>query len=210
MDRADALAALNGKILKAYSAHTVNALRAAAPLRVALPYIEPMLALNVAKEIRKDALVIRQAAAAAAHGEPPPRSRVSELFAQTRAIDEDFVARTDGLPVRIVIRYDEIEPLRTKRIRYVLDAAYRICTAWQVHPRLRHAVRAAFERADFELISCLILDLYAQETRLLSRSVKLPALLAPIRERAAKHLALVMSQAAERLSADLARELYRS
>jgi hypothetical protein len=210
MDRADALAAMNGKILNAYSAHTVAALRAAAPLRVALPYIEPILALNVAKEIRKDALVIREAASAAARGEPPPRSKVSELFARTRTIDEDFVAHTGGLPLRIVIRYDEIEPLRTKRIRYVLDAAYRICSAWQLHPRLRDAVRAAYERTDFELISCLILDLYAQETRVLSRSVKLPTVLAPIRERAAKHLALVMSQAAERLSVDLARGLYRS
>ena len=99
------------------------------------------------------------------------------------------MARTDGLPVRIVIRYDEIEPLRTKRIRYILDAAYRICSAWQVRPRLRDAVRAAYERTDFEMISCLILDLYAQETRALSRSVKVPAVLAPIRERAAKHLA---------------------
>jgi hypothetical protein len=210
MDRAAALASLNGKILTAYSAHTVEALRAAAPLRVALPYIEPMLALNVAKEIRKDALVIRHAAIAAARGEPPPRSKVAELFDETRTIDEDFMARTDGLPVRIVIRYDEIEPLRTKRIRYILDAAYRICSAWQVRPRLRDAVRAAYERTDFEMISCLILDLYAQETRALSRSVKVPAVLAPIRERAAKHLATVMSQAAERLSADLARGLYRS
>ncbi len=112
--------------------------------------------------------------------------------------------------MRVVIPYDEIEPVRTKRIRYILEAAYRICNAWQVHPRLRDAIRAAYERTDFELISCLILDLYAQETRALSRSVKLPTVLAPLRERAAKHLALVMSQAAGRLSTDVARGLYRS
>jgi hypothetical protein len=210
MDRAAALAALNGRILTAYSAHTINALRAAAPLRMALPYIEPIIALNVAKEIRKDALVIQEAATAAERGEPPPRGKVSQLFDQMRTIDNDFLARTDRLPVRVVIPYDEIEPVRTKRIRYILEAAYRICNAWQVHPRLRDAIRAAYERSDFELISCLILDLYAQETRALSRSVKLPTVLAPLRERAAKHLALVMSQAAGRLSTDLARGLYRS
>jgi hypothetical protein len=210
MDRAAALAALNGKILTAYSARTLDALRASAPLRVALPYIEPIIALNVAKEIRKDALVIRHAAASAARREPPPRDRVAELFEQTRAIDDEFVARTDDMPVRIVIRYEEIELVRTKRIRHILDAAYRICSAWQTHPRLRDAVRAAYPRTDFELICCLILDLYAQETRALSRSVKVPAVLAPIRERAAKHLALVMSQAAGRLSTDLTRGVYRS
>lgn len=209
MDRAAALAALNGKVLVAYSTRTLEALRASAALRVALPHIEPMLSLNVAKEVRKDALVIQAAAMAAARGEPPPRAKVSELFARTCMIDEDFLVRTDALPVRVVIRYEEIEPVRTKRIRYILDAAYRICSAWQQHPRLRDAVRSAYERTDFELICCVVLDLYAQETRALSRSVKLPAVLAPIRERAAKHLAIVMSQAAGRLSSDLARRLYQ-
>jgi hypothetical protein len=209
MDRAHALAVLNGKILAAYSSRTIDSLRASAPLRVALPYIEPVLALNVGKEIRKDALVIEHAAAAAANGEPPPRANVAELFARTRAIDEDFVARTGALPVRVVIRYDEIEPVRTKRIRYILDAAYRICRAWERPPRLRDAIRTAYERSDFELVFCVILDLYAQETRALSRSVQLPSLLAPLRERAAKHLATVMSQAASRLTADVARGLYR-
>jgi hypothetical protein len=209
MDRAHALAALNGKILAAYSARTIQALRASAPLRVALPYIEPVLALNVGKEIRKDALVIEHAATAAANGGPPPRGNVSELFARTRAIDEDFVARTGGLPVRVVIRYEDIEPVRTRRIRYILDAAYRICSAWQRPPRLRDAIRTAYGRSDFELVFCLILDLYAQEARALSRSVQLPALLAPLRERAAAHLAAVMSQAADRLTADVARGLYR-
>jgi hypothetical protein len=210
MDRASALAALNGKILTAYSARTVEALRTSAPLRVALPYIEPVLALNVGKEVRKDALVIQYAVAAAAKGEPPPRGMVSELFEHTRAIDEDFVARTHRLPVRVVIRYDEIEPVRTKRIRYVLNTAYRISSAWQQHPRLREAIRAAYDRTDLEVLFGLILDLYAQEARALSRSVQLPAMLAPLRERAASHLASVMSQAAGRLSADLAHALYRS
>jgi hypothetical protein len=210
MDRASALAALNGKILNAYSARTIQALRTSAPLRVAMPYIEPVLELNVGKEVRKDALVIQYAVAAAENGEPPPRAKVSELFAHTRAIDQDFVARMDRLPVRVVIRYEEIEPLRTKRIRYVLDTAYRISIAWQQHPRLRDAIRAAYDRTDLELVFSLILDLYAQETRALSRSVQLPTMLAPLRERAAGHLASVMSQAAGRLSTDLAQGLYRA
>jgi hypothetical protein len=57
MDRSDALALLNRKILEAYSRRTINTLRAALPLRFALPHIEPVLASNVAKEMKKDALV---------------------------------------------------------------------------------------------------------------------------------------------------------
>ena len=209
MDRAGALSILNAKVLAAFSGRTVDALRRAAPLRIALPYIEPALALNVAKEARKDALVIRQAATAALVGQPVPREIVATLFRDTKAIDDDFLVSTEAMPLRVVIRYDEIEPLRTKRIRYVLDTAYRICVAWQRGGRLRDALRSAYERTDFELVLSIILDLYAQETRVLSRSVRLPAVLAPLRERAAKHLASVMSEAGIRLASELARGLYQ-
>ena len=209
MDRAGALSILNAKLLAAFSARTVDALRRAAPLRMALPYIEPVLALNVAKEARKDALVIRHAASAAAAGEPAPRGSVVALFADTKAIGDDFLVRTEDMPLRVVIRYEEIEPLRTKRIRYVLDTAYRICVAWQQSDCLRDALRSAYERADFEMVLCIILDLYAQETRVLSRSVRLPSVLAPLRDRAAKHLAGVMSEAGTRVASELARGVYR-
>jgi hypothetical protein len=59
------------------------------------------------------------------------------------------------------------------------------------------------------MVLCIVLDLYAQETRALSRSVRLPAVLAPIRERAAKHLASVMSEAGTRLASELARGIYQ-
>lgn len=208
MDRAAALANLNGKVLAAFSARTVNALRAAVALRVALPYIEPLLALNVTKEVRKDALVIHTGVRSAATGERPGPEAVRNLFAATRQIDEDFLARTDGLPVRVVIRYDEIEPVRTQRIRYMLNAAHRIALGWSAPTPLREALRSAYSQADFEMLMTLILDLYARETRVLSRSVQLPSVLAPIRERAAKHLATVMSDAAVRLAAELAHGLH--
>lgn len=60
MDRSGALAVLNRKILEAYSRRTTDTLRAALPLRLALPHLEPVLARNVAKEMQKDALVIRR------------------------------------------------------------------------------------------------------------------------------------------------------
>jgi len=59
------------------------------------------------------------------------------------------------------------------------------------------------------MVLCIILDLYAQETRVLSRSVRLPSVLAPLRDRAAKHLAGVMSEAGTRVASELARGVYR-
>ena len=61
MKPAHSLARLNGRILNAYSRRTAAALRAALPLRLALPHLEPVLALNVDKEVQKDRLVILRA-----------------------------------------------------------------------------------------------------------------------------------------------------
>ncbi|MBX9811054.1 MAG: hypothetical protein K2Y16_05515 [Burkholderiales bacterium] len=51
--------------------------------------------------------------------------------------------------------------------------------------------------------------LYALETRILSRSVRLPALLAPVRERIAQSLHGIMNDTAKRLAAELAGVVYR-
>jgi hypothetical protein len=53
------------------------------------------------------------------------------------------------------------------------------------------------------------LQLYALETRILSRSVRLPALLAPLRERIAQSLQGIMNDMAKRLAAELVGVVYR-
>ena len=208
MDRTSALAMLNGRILAAYSASTVTALRAVLPLRLALPHLEPVLALNVEKEIRKDSLVIRHAGAALATGRVPDRGAAERLFAETQAIDRDFVTRVDAFPVRLVIPYAEIQPLRVRRIERLLEAAYRTLDAWRRPRNLRAAVRTVYARPDFERLAGEVLDLYARETRVLTRSVRLPLLLEPIRELVVRHLQDVMASAGARLARDLARDLY--
>ncbi len=210
MDRTHALAVLNGKILAAYSQRTIAELRAILPLRLVLPHLEPVLALNLDKEVRKDALVIRRAGEALAAGSPPGREAVRELLDATKTIDRAFLERVGAFPVRIVIRYEEIAPVRMQRIECLLGAAYRILAAWGVAGRLRAALRAAYPQPDLERLLRELLRLYAVETRALSRSVRLPALLAPLRERAAQNLSETMDDAARHLAGELARAAYSS
>lgn len=210
MYRTHALAVLNGKILTAYSRRTIAALRTILPLRLVLPHLEPVLALNVDKEVRKDALVIRRAGEALAAGSPPGREAAQQLLDATKMIDRAFLERVDAFSVRIVIRYEEIAPLRMRRIECLLSAAYRILAAWGEAGRLRAALRATYPQPELERFLHEILRLYALETRALSRSVRLPALLAPLRERAAQSLAEIMDDTARRLAGDLARAAYSS
>jgi len=164
-------------------------LRAALPLRLALPALEPFLAENVAKEVRKDALVIRRA------GEAPAPGTAREILAAARAIDREFLERIGAFPVRIEIPYERIEPLRLRRIELGLDTARRILDAWRQGRRLR----AAFAHGELERRLFEMLRLYAEETRVLSRSVRLPPILERLRERVAERVHDAMLGAARSL-----------
>lgn len=209
LDRADALVALDRKILEAYSWRTTNTLRAALPLRLALPHIEPVLARNVAKEMQKDALVIRRAGEALVAGSPPNGEALRRLLDATKEIDRAFLTQVGSLPLRIVIPYEEIVPVRMERIELLSGAAYRVLGAWQLQSGVRAAMQASYPRAELERLLFELLQLYASETRILSRSVRLPVLLAPVRERIAKSLYVIMNDTAKRLAAELAGVVYR-
>jgi hypothetical protein len=205
MDRVAALARLNRRLLEAYSRRTTDALRASLPLRLALPYLEPFLALNVAKEVRKDALLIQRAGMALGTGAPPGAEVAAQLLAAAREVDREFLARIDRMPVRIEIVYPRVEPPRLKRIELALDTAYRILQAWRRGRRLRET----FAAGELEHRLRRFLDLYAQETEALSHSVRLPLLLAPLRERIARHLLDVMSDTARMLARGIASAIER-
>ena len=80
MKQARSLARLNGRILATYSRRTTTALRAALPLRLALPHLEPVLALNVEKEVEKDRLVILRARELAGAATPDWNALLPQLL----------------------------------------------------------------------------------------------------------------------------------
>ena len=208
-DRARVLAAVNRRIIETFSWRTVAALRAIVPVRLVLPHFEPVLALNVAKEADKDTIVIRCGAEALAAGSPPGRETVRRLIEETKSIDRAFLDRVGGFPVGIVIHYDEVVPVRTQRIERLLFTTYRILDAWRTAGGLRTALCAAYPQAEFDRELRDMLKLYALETNALSRSVRLPAVLTPLRERLARGLNSVMNAAAMQLASDLSRVVYR-
>lgn len=205
MDRVAALAALDRRMLEAFSRRTIERLRAVLPLRVALPHLEPFLALNVAKEIRKDGLVIRAAGEALASGVPPGPEAARRILEATKQIDREFLREVGKFPVRIEIPYERIAPLRLERIERGLRFAYRVLEAW----RSGLKIRSVFPRAELERHALDLLDLYARETEALSHSVRLPRLLAPLRERLGQGLLGVMAEAASALARDIVAAVYR-
>ena len=192
MKPARSLARLNGRILNAYSRRTTTALRATLPLRLALPHLEPVLALNVDKEIRKDTLVILRARELMQADPLDWNEILPQLLQATKDIDRMFLARVGRFPVEIVIRYEEIAPIRARRMKLLHEAALRILHARGNGQGLRSAMHASFSRDEFAQLLHELFRLYAEETRSLSRSVRLPGPLVPLRELIAQELLNVM------------------
>lgn len=203
------LAAWNRKILEAYSRCTIAALRAILPLRLALPRLESFLADNVAKEAAKDALVISRVGEALAVGLTPGEEMVRQLLAAGKEVDRAFLDRVSDFPIGIVIRYEEIDPLRLQRIARMQQAASSILARSGGQGDVRAAIRGCYPSGEFERLLLDLMRLYAQETRALSRSLRLPALLVPLRERVAQSLYDVMVNAAAGLANDVTGSVYR-
>ena len=209
MNRARILAELDRRILEAFSRRTVDALRASLPVRLALPHVERFLELNVAKEAQKDALIIRCGAQALAAGSPPGRQTVERLLDETKKIDRTFLDRIGTFPVGIMIRYEEVAPVRAQRIERLLSTAYRVLGAWRMAHGIRMALRASYTRPELERELHEMLKLFALETNALNRSVRLPVLLTPLRDQLASGLYRVMNTAATQLASEVARFVYR-
>ncbi len=209
MDRAGHLAALNGKLLRTFSRRTIDALRAASALRLVLPQVEPLLALNVEKEVRKDALVFRAAAAVVAAGAVPDSAVAERVLEATQLIDREFLRRLDDFPLRLEISYARVAPVRLRRIERLLQAAFRLLVDWPPRTSLRAVLQAAQPRDRFEQLILALLRLYAEETAALTTAVRLPMLLTPLAERLAGRVDKTMSSVALRLARDATALAYR-
>ncbi len=177
-------------------------------MRLALPHLEPVLVLNVDKEVEKDTAVILDAGLpASAEGEQ--EQRLAALLQATREIDRRFLEKVGRFPVEIVVRYDEIIPFRTRRIRLLHEAAARVLHAEGVTRTLRGSLAASFSQEDLARLLHELFRLYAEEVRSLSRSVRLPGPLIPLREAIARELLDVMLRVAWPLALEIAAVAFR-
>lgn len=209
MHQARLLADLNRQILEAYSRRTTAALRARLPLPLALPWLDRLLLSNVEKEVRKDAHVIACAARAANTNTSTDDAMVTAMLHAAQEIDRDFLAGAARTPLEIPIRYEAVNPVRIKRIRRLLDASWRLCDIWGPRRKLRTALAEAFPAAELERLICELLVLYARETQVLGESVRMPALLSPLRRRVLAGLFETMEKTAQALSREAAGRIRR-
>jgi len=209
VNRVNVLCTMNRVMMETFSQHTVEGLKAYTLFRLALPAFQSFLNINVGKEVEKDRMVITRAARVHQSGLKPDPTHVAALLQEARKIDQAFLRKASVFPIDIRIQYQDIERYRQQRIKLLLETSYRILTQWQNVSSFRVAVNALYNEAQFRGLLHDILRLYAMETRMLSRSIRIPHLLTLARDSITQTIGNIMEQEAEILSKSLAHTVYR-
>lgn len=196
-------------MLEAFSQRTVEGLKSYPLFRLALPPFQSFLDINVAKEVEKDYIVIARAGELQQSVTTPGPVDVTALLQEAHEIDQNFLDKVAKFPVNIDIQYQDIERYRQQRIEILLQTSYRILTQWQGVSSFRTAVKKLYTEKQFRDLLDNVLKLYASETRMLSRSVRIPSLLALARDSVTQTITGVMQQQAEALAKSLAHTVYR-
>lgn len=197
---------MHRRLLESYSKRTAAAVLQRLPLPAVLPWLDRLLASNVAKEVRKNREVIFSASRAAIEQRGLEDAELQRLLTVFRVIDREFLAAMRS-PLEIPVPYAEIEPLRSERIRRLFDATRRVCQSATVRQPMRMALVAAFPGEALERLLFDLMVSYAQETRAIGAAVRMPALLQPLRRRVLASLYETMLKTANELAREAAGRL---
>ncbi|CAK0773918.1 conserved hypothetical protein [Gammaproteobacteria bacterium] len=200
MTPAAALQKMDRRLLEAFSRRTVQKLRVIAPLRVVLPHLESFLEKNLSKEILKDALIIRHA-----YDSPTIKNASQLLFLKTKEIDVEFLKKIEGFLVRVNIPFEQIAPLRTRRIDLLLHFSDQVFKKWKSGTKIRNT----FSKKEFERQLNEIFVLYVKETAILSCAIQLPFFLVPMRDWFSQELQNTMQEVALQLVREVSTAMYR-
>lgn len=209
MNRVKVLCAMNHFMLQAFSQQTVEGLKSHTLFRLALPPFQSFLDINLGKEVEKDRTVISCAFELHESTIQPGPDHVAALLQEARKIDQTFLRKATVFPIDINIQYQDIEQYRKQRIDLLLQSSYRIFNQWHDVGSFRAAVKALYNEQQFQDLLHNLLGLYATETHMLSRSIRLPGLLSLVRDSVTQTITNVMQQEAKTLAKSLAHTLYQ-
>ncbi|GAB4390593.1 MAG: hypothetical protein Kow0025_23700 [Thermodesulfovibrionales bacterium] len=201
VDPVSALCQWDRGLLRDFDSRSVAELKRHCPaVRALMPFLADFREANIQKEADKDRLIIEKSAEAHLGGSGGVDAE--EIFEMTRDLDRAFVRKLSRARLSVRLDYEEIRPLRTERIALLSETVGRLLGGWDGSGALADAARRAFTRKGLESSVFHILRLYSQETRALSRSMRLPLFFGL----AAGALSRQLYEAMEAVSAELASE----
>ncbi len=138
-----------------------------------LPFFSAYIDANVKKEVDKDRLIIEFAAEKYDEGKPARDLDLEDVFEETKQVDKDFLNNLFIPTLSFHMRYVDFADIRIQRIWLISKTVYALLENWPEAGSFADAARAAYTRKKFKKRLIDILHLYNEETRILSKSLRL-------------------------------------
>lgn len=174
MDKVRLLCEKDSEMMHEFSRRSLRIVHARSLLSVTLSFFSSYLEGNIKKEVDKDGLIIREAAAAYAAGRPACDLNLEELFEMTKKIDTTFLENLLIPSFTMSVRYSDFADIRIQRIWLIIRTVYALLMHWPDTASFRDAVTKAFSGEEFRVLVTEILHLYDLETRMLEDSIRSP------------------------------------
>jgi hypothetical protein len=194
--RVDILCDADRQMMLEFSSLCISRLGDHLAFRLLLPVLQHYLDANVFKEIEKDRLIIRQAAAAFERGRDRTAVNVDELFEMTKKVDDEFIRSFSNALFSIRVRYADFAEIRKKRILSFVGMVFDLMQNWQDGLPFGDIVKLTFKEERYTEILREILHLYNIETRILSSCVGFHGPAAKLKDLFAEKLFLTMENTA--------------
>jgi hypothetical protein len=173
VDRVAVLCEKDRDLLHRFSQQSLNRAEKSTLLLTALPFFSGYLEANVKKEIDKDRLIIETASKEYAAGKEACELDLEEIFERTKSVDRAFMDTLFIPTLSFHVRYSDFADIRIQRIWLIAKTVYGLLKHWPDTASFPEAVRAAYSEPDFRERLADILHLYNEETRILSKSIRL-------------------------------------
>ena len=173
MDRVAILCKKDKGMMESFSRLSLRRAGHRSLLLIGLPFFSSYLEANVKKEVDKDRLIIETTAQEYFAGKPRCELDLEDMFERTKQVDKAFLSSLMIPSFSFHVRYSDFADIRIQRIWLISKTVYALLAKWPETASFANAVRNAYSGGQFKERLTDILHLYNEETKILSKSLRL-------------------------------------
>ena len=174
MDKVGILCEKDSIMMHEFSRLSLDRIKGHSLLSVAISFFSSYMEANVRKEVEKDRLIIKEAAAAFEAGRPACDLDLEDIFEKTKKVDKEFLDNLMIPSFSFSVRYSDFADIRIQRIWRISRSVYALLGKWPDGAPFADAAKKAYAGKTFKELIVEILHLYNLETRMLGDAIRSP------------------------------------
>ena len=174
MDKVGILCEKDSIMMHEFSRLSLDRIKGHSLLSVTISFFSSYMEANVRKEVEKDRLIIKEAAAAFEAGRPACDLDLEDIFEKTKKVDKEFLDNLMIPSFSFSVRYSDFADIRIQRIWRISRSVYALLGKWPDGAPFADAAKKAYAGKTFKELIVEILHLYNLETRMLGDAIRSP------------------------------------